>query len=71
MNGGSKNGTLGLLQRKLELRGSLDIRRATQVFDAVPLNMFEPLEVHDPHAESLFSSKKRSRSSSGGAAVEA
>ena len=38
---------LGLLQRKPKPRGRLDIRCATQVFDAVLCNMFEPLEVHD------------------------
>ena len=33
---------LGLLQRKPEPCGRLDIRRATQVFDAVPCDVFEP-----------------------------
>ena len=59
MNDGLENGMLGLLQRKPEPRGSLDIRRATQIFDAVPCHVFKPLEVHDIfiHAEGLFSSK--------------
>ena len=52
---------LGLLQRKPKPRGRLDIRRAMQVFDAVPCNVFKPLEVHDffIHTESLFTSKYR------------
>ena len=60
MNDSSKDGMLGLLQRKSEPRGRLDVRCATQVCHAVPWNMFESLEVHDLliHAESLFSSKK-------------
>ena len=64
---------LGLLQRKPEPRGRLDIRRATQVFDAVPCDVFKPLEVHDLfiHAERASSRPNKSRSSSGGAAVEA
>ena len=71
MNDGSENGMLGLLQRKFEPRGRLDTR-ATQVFDAVPCDVFKPLEVQNPfiHAKSLFTSKQI-RSSSGGAAVEA
>ena len=58
MNDSSKNGMLGLLQRKPELRGRLDKRCATQVFDAVPRDGFEPLEVHDLfiHGKSLFTS---------------
>ena len=60
MNDGSENGVLGLLQRKPEPRGGLDIRRATQVFDAIPCNVFKPLKVHDffIHAKSLFTSKQ-------------
>ena len=50
---------LGLLQRKPKPRGRMDIRCATQVFDAVPCNIFEPLEVHDLliHAEPLLVKK--------------
>ena len=38
----------------------MNVRRAPQVFDAVPRDVFEPLEVHDlfVHAENLLASKQ-------------
>ena len=47
---------LGLLQRKFEPRGRLDVRCATQVFDAVPCNVLN-------HWKSMISSSMRRASS--------
>ena len=63
---------LCLLQRKLGPWRGLNVRRASQVLDAVPRDVVEPLEVHDffVHAKSLLTSKQvlliTSRGSCGG-----
>ena len=51
---------LCLLQRKLEPWREVNVRRASQVLDAVPRDVVEPLEVHDffVHAKCLFTSKQ-------------
>ena len=47
MHDGTKNGMLRLLQRKLEPWRRLNVRGTSWIFDVVPRDCVEPLEVHD------------------------
>ena len=66
MNDGTSDRMLCLLQGKLEPCRWLNVRRASQVFDAVPRDVVEPLEVDDLfiHAECLASSRRNKSCSS-------
>ena len=47
MHDGAEDGMLGLLECKPESRRWLNVRGASEVLDAVPRDVVEPLEVHD------------------------